>query len=100
MESQVKLLYNENIKERKADFMEKNNSKIETIAAVVFLVVGILTVLEYVFVQGLFTAPLMIGLSVIVGLVNIAVAIMKRKYMNMLFYILLTIALNMGYAML
>ena len=79
--------------------METRSTKTERIAAVIFLIIGILTVLEYLFIQGMFTAPIMIFLSVVVGVGNIVIAFANRKYMNVLFYALLTIALNMGYFM-
>lgn len=79
--------------------MENLNTKTEKIAAVIFLVVGVMTVLEYVLIQGMFTAPLMIAISIIAGVVNIVIALIHKKYMNTLFYILLTVALNMGYFM-
>ncbi|MDD3206496.1 MAG: hypothetical protein PHS74_12305 [Lachnospiraceae bacterium] len=77
--------------------MENPNTRIEKISAIIFLIVGTLEVLEYIFIQGLFSAPIVILASVIVGIVNIIVAIISKKYINMLFYALLTIALNMGY---
>lgn len=77
--------------------MENQSSRIEKICAVIFLVIGVLTILEYIFIKGMFTAPLMILLSAVIGIVNIVVAIIKKKPFNVLFYILLTVALNMGY---
>lgn len=79
--------------------MGTHTTKTEKIAAVIFLIVGILTVLEYLFIQGMFTAPIMIFLSVVAGVGNIVIAFANRKYMNVLFYALLTVALNMGYFM-
>lgn len=77
--------------------MDNRITKTERIAAILFLIVGALTVMEYVFVRGMFTAPIMIALSILAGVINVAAAAVHRKWMNVLFFILLTVALNMGY---
>ncbi|HKM22364.1 MAG TPA: hypothetical protein VJZ01_10020 [Lachnospiraceae bacterium] len=79
--------------------MEKQSTKTERIAAIIFLIIGVITVLEYVLVQGMFTAPIVIFLSIVAGLANIVIAFANKKFMNVLFYALLTVALNMGYFM-
>lgn len=77
-----------------------NNSKLENIAEISFLIIGFITVLEYMLVRGLFTAFIMMALSVIAGVINCLLALVYKKYMNFLFFLLLTIALNMGYIVL
>lgn len=77
--------------------MEHPYKKIEKAAEVVFLIIGFLTILEYLLIQGMFTAPIMIAASIIAGVFNIILACVQKRYRNACFYLLLTVALNMGY---
>ncbi len=79
--------------------MKLQETKVERTAAIIFLIIGVFTVLEYIMIRGMFTAPIMIFLSVVVGICNIIIALAKKKYINALFFVLLTVALNMGYYM-
>lgn len=69
----------------------------EKFRKILFLVVGIATVLEYTFVQGMFTGPLMLILSVIVGVINVIWEIKDKQVFNAMLYLLTTAALSMGY---
>ena len=64
---------------------------------IIFLVIGFLTVLEFCFVQGMFTGPLMLGLSALCGLVCVVIELCRKNISAALLYLLCTAALSMGY---
>lgn len=70
--------------------MEKNLKR-------VFLVVGLLTVLEFVFIRGMFTWLICVAATVIVGAMNIIVSIKGKDFMQAALYTLCVVALCMGY---
>lgn len=64
---------------------------------ILFLIIALLNILEYLYIAGLFTAPIMMIASMAVGLVNILFCIKEKSYHDALLYLTTTIALNMGY---
>lgn len=62
-----------------------------------FLLAGILTILEYGFVCGIFTSLMTMALVLITGIANLFYAIRENDYHGATLYVLCTIALNMGY---
>ncbi len=72
--------------------MKKNNA-----LQITFLVVGTLTALEFIFVQGLFTWLMAVGATVIVGSVNIIMSIRNKQWLEVWTFALLIVALCMGY---
>lgn len=73
------------------------NNKIRKLFSILFLIVGSIIVLEYMFVKGMFTAPLLIIMIGILGIINIIFEIVDKKYIYALNYLLMSIALCMGY---
>lgn len=65
--------------------------------AILFLVAGALTVLEFIFISGMFTWLVMAGLVILLGLINIVLEMKERNYMQALLYLLAAVALVMGY---
>ncbi len=64
---------------------------------ILFVIVSIAAILEYLFVCGMFTGPLVMLLVMVVGIVNAALSFRAHeKYMALLFLIA-TIGLCMGY---
>lgn len=64
---------------------------------ITFFVVALLTIFEFVFIQGMFTSFIVMGASGIVGLVNAIYALKEKKWNEAGLYAIATIALNMGY---
>lgn len=64
---------------------------------ILYLVVAVVTILEYLFVAGLFTAPIVIILTWAVGLVNLIFSLKDRDYNTSALYLLSTFAVTMGY---
>lgn len=62
-----------------------------------FFIAGILTILEYMFVCGMFTSLMAMTLVWIAGIANLIYAVKDKEYHTALLYALSTIALNMGY---
>lgn len=69
-------------------------------ARTAFLVVGALTVLEFVFVRGMFTWLLMVLAVTALGAANIVLAVRDREWGSALHYLLTAVALCMGYLVL
>ena len=63
----------------------------------IFLAVGVLTVLEFVFVRGMFTWLLMVAAVVVVGMINVVLCMSERKVLQALNFLLCMTALCMGY---
>lgn len=64
---------------------------------IAFLVVGALTVCEFLFVRGLFSWLIAVAAVAAMGLVNAALAAKDRDWNGALLYILSSVALCMGY---
>lgn len=76
------------------------SEQIKKILAVLFLFVGGISVLEFLFIQGMFTS-LMVMLAVAVfGLSNITFSLIQRQYIQGLHYALTSVALCMPYVLL
>lgn len=70
---------------------------IKIISKVLFLLVGLATIYEYLFVSGMFTGPLMMGMSVIAGSLNILIECKDKDYLNVGLYLVATASLCAGY---
>ncbi len=70
------------------------NAKANQIA---FLIVGFLTVLEFLFVRGTFTWLMAVAATVVTGAWNIARTVSGKRWTDALLYLLATVALCMGY---
>lgn len=64
---------------------------------ILFIIVAILTILEYSFICGTFTGPLMMLFIIVIGLVNTIYAVVKSNINEASLYIICTIALCVGY---
>lgn len=64
-----------------------------------YLVVGSLTVLEFLFVRGVFTWLIAISAITVLGIVNVFASIKDHDVMEAALYVLSTIALCMGYTL-
>lgn len=64
-----------------------------------YLVVGSLTVLEFLFVRGVFTWLIAISAITVLGIVNVFSSIKDHDVMEAALYVLSTIALCMGYTL-
>lgn len=67
---------------------------------IAYLVVGALTVLEFLFVRGMFTWLIMAGAVTLLGAINVILSCRDREWLPALQYILTTVALTMGYGLL
>ena len=67
---------------------------------IAYLIVGVLTVLEFLFVRGMFTWLMAVAAVVFTGAGNALLAARDRDWMGMLLYLLCTAALCMGYLVL
>ena len=64
---------------------------------ILFIIVSILTVLEYMFVTGMFTSVLCLMLVDIVGVVNVIVSLKEKKFNEVFLYLIASIGISMGY---
>lgn len=64
---------------------------------VLFLLIGTITILEYLLVRGMFTWLIVATASVVMGAINVVWEIKDRNYLESLLYVLATVALLMGY---
>lgn len=64
-----------------------------------YLVVGSLTVLEFLFVRGMFTWLIAVSAITVLGIVNVFASIKDHDVMEAALYVLSTIALCMGYTL-
>ena len=71
--------------------------KIKQYSQIVFLVVGSLTVMEFLLVRGMFTWLIAVGAALIAGVLNIAVNVIYKDWLQALMFLLATVALCMGY---
>lgn len=74
-----------------------NLNKIKKFFSILYLIVGCTTILEFLFIQGMFTAPFMMLLVAVVGIINIVMELIDKKYIYALNYLVSSIALCMGY---
>lgn len=64
---------------------------------ILFIIVSILTVLEYMFVTGMFTSVLCLMLVDIVGVVNVIVSLKEKNFNEAFLYLIASIGISMGY---
>ena len=64
---------------------------------ILFVIVSILTVLEYMFVTGMFASVLCLMLVDIVGVVNVIVSLKEKKFNEAFLYLIASIGISMGY---
>ena len=65
--------------------------------SIIFIIIGFATIFEYIFVRGMFTSPLVMGLAALAGVVNIVFEIINKHWLSAIRYLLTTAALCMGY---
>ena len=81
-----------------ADILSRKGGKLMKKASnIAFIAVSVATILEYLFVCGMFTGPLMMMLALIVGAINVAVSIRNRDYHVAVLYVIAAVSLCMGY---
>lgn len=66
-------------------------------AQAAFLAAGALTVLEFIFIRGMFTWLIAVALVTILGALNIVLSCRDREWRTAFHYVLTTVALTMGY---
>lgn len=66
-------------------------------AQIAYLAVGALTVLEFLFLRGMFTWLVMVLAVTALGAVNIVLSVRDRAWVQALHYLLTSVALCMGY---
>ena len=67
---------------------------------ILFIIVSILTVLEYMFVTGMFTSVLCLMLVDIVGVVNVIVSLREKKFNEACLYLRASIGISIRYLIL
>lgn len=71
--------------------------KLKQAAQVAFLIVGLLTVLEFVFVRGMFTWLIAVAAVAVTAAINVALSCRDKEWLSALHYVLTAVALCMGY---
>ena len=64
---------------------------------ILFIVMAAMVVLEYMFIQGLFTSLIALVLIDIVGVINMIISAKEKRLNETLLYVIATVALSMGY---
>ncbi len=67
------------------------------ILRVIFVAVSLATLLEYTFICGMFTGPIMMAVMFLTGFVNGADALRKKEFFTAYLLGMTTLALCMGY---
>lgn len=67
------------------------------IFSIIFIIIGFLTILEFLFIQGMFTGPLMGFLVIMAGMINFILEVKDKNYIYSIIYLISTIGLIMGY---
>ena len=75
--------------------MEKQKSRV--ICRILFIITGTLTVLEFLFVRGMFTGPIALLVTVCTGGLNLALSLYDRRFLDAATVLLASVALCMGY---
>ncbi len=71
--------------------------KLKNLAFVLFIIASVLTILEFMFLQGLFTFLMVMVANIATGIVNIGIALKEKDYKLALLFLITITALNMGY---
>lgn len=69
----------------------------QKILHVLFIAVSIASLIEYYFIAGMFTGPIMIAAILIVGIVNCIYSAVKHKSNESILYAIATISICVGY---
>lgn len=72
------------------------SNKAQKVCSVLFLIVGVITVLEFLLIQGMFTSLIVMFAVLALGIVNILLSFFARQYIAAFHYALTSIALCMG----
>ncbi len=64
---------------------------------ILFVTASIAAILEYLFICGMFTGPLVMLIVLVLGLVNTAISAKQRDGKTATLFLIATIALCMGY---
>lgn len=64
---------------------------------ILYLIVGALTVFEFIFVRGMFTWLIAVISISVIGLLNVLSSLKVKNYNEVSLYLLATLALVMGY---
>lgn len=73
------------------------NMKTNKFLTILFLIIGFMAILEFYFIRGIFTGPLMMILVSTLGIINIIIKIKEKNILCCLLYILTTVSLFIGY---
>lgn len=71
--------------------------KLKKILYIVFLVIGICTLLEFCLIRGMFTGPLMMALIALSGVINLIFAVKDKEYLQAVHFILTSAACIIAY---
>lgn len=71
--------------------------KLKKILYIVFLAIGICTLLEFWLIRGMFTGPLMMALIALSGVVNLIFAVKDKEYLQAVHFILTSAACIIAY---
>ncbi len=64
---------------------------------IAFLIIALLTILEFTFVRGLFTWLIVVAATILVGSINVIFKLVRKEWIYAGLYTVCTIALCMGY---
>ncbi len=71
--------------------------KFQKFFQILFLCVASLTILEFIFIKGMFTWLLAVSATIVCAMLNILFSLFKKEWLMAYFYFLFAIALCMGY---
>lgn len=71
--------------------------KVNKTLEILFLIVGLLTALEFIFVRGMFTWLIAVAAVIAIGTLNIVFKLKHKEWLSACLYLLSSIALCMGY---
>lgn len=71
--------------------------KIKKYLLIAYLIIGTFTVIEFIFIQGMFTWLISVITAIIIGALNIIISLRYKEWLQSFLFLLATVALCMGY---
>lgn len=69
----------------------------QKILNILFIVIAVLTLVEYWFILGMFTGIIMLIAVLVIGIVNVIYSALHKRFYEAILYALCTLALCSGY---
>lgn len=72
-------------------------TKVSKLFKTIYLILAIITILEYLFVSGMFTSIIVLVLIDAAGVINLCFSLKEKNYFEAALFVVATAGLSMGY---